>query len=137
MLSSLNNFLNRFRDFGILLLRLGIGTMFLFHGWPLISGGPEKWQFLGKAMQNLGINFGFTFWGFMAAFSEFGGAILLIFGFLFRPAAFLLLITMIVATVFHFHKGDPFSVASHAIELGIVFLSLIFIGPGKYSVDKN
>ncbi|RZK26274.1 MAG: DoxX family protein, partial [Flavobacterium sp.] len=27
--------------------------------------------------------------------------------------------------------------ASHAIELGIVFFSLIFIGPGKYSVDKK
>jgi putative oxidoreductase len=27
--------------------------------------------------------------------------------------------------------------ASHAIEVGIVFLSLIFIGPGKYSVDRD
>jgi putative oxidoreductase len=27
--------------------------------------------------------------------------------------------------------------ASHAWELGLVFFSMIFIGPGKYSVDKN
>ena len=27
--------------------------------------------------------------------------------------------------------------ASHAIEVGVVFLALLFIGPGSYSIDKK
>jgi putative oxidoreductase len=34
-------------------------------------------------------------------------------------------------------KGAGWKDAAHAIELGILFFSLIFIGPGKYSVDKD
>jgi len=37
----------------------------------------------------------------------------------------------------HLQKGDPFSGYSHALELAIVFLSLFFTGPGRYSVDYN
>ena len=44
---------------------------------------------------------------------------------------------MIVAALVHFSKGDGVNGASHAIELAIVFFGLIFIGPGKYSVDKR
>ena len=49
----------------------------------------------------------------------------------------LLTFTMIIAALIHFGKGEGIMGASHAIELGIVFFSLIFIGPGKYSVDKK
>ncbi len=31
-------------DFGILVFRLGIGLMFIFHGYPKLVGGPEKWE---------------------------------------------------------------------------------------------
>ncbi len=44
---------------------------------------------------------------------------------------------MIIAALVHFGKGDGLSGASHAIELGIVCFGLIFIGPGKYSIDKK
>jgi putative oxidoreductase len=37
----------------------------------------------------------------------------------------------------HLSKGDGLSVASHAIENGIVFFSLIFIGPGRLSLDEK
>ena len=40
----------------------------------------------------------------------------------------MLVFTMIIAALVHFAKGDGLSGASHAIELGIVFLALIFIG---------
>jgi putative oxidoreductase len=78
-----------------------------------------------------------VFWGFMAAFSEFAGGFLFILGFAFRPAAMLLTITMAVATTMHITKGDDFKVWSHAAELGIVFFGLIFVGPGKLSIDRE
>lgn len=129
-------FLDKCRDFGLLILRLGLGGMFIFHGAPKMFGGPETWGRVGMAAASLGINFAPAFWGFMAAFSEFVGGILLIMGLFFRPACMLMALTMSVATSMHFGRGDGLRGASHAIEAGIVFLSLIFIGPGRYSLDE-
>jgi putative oxidoreductase len=44
-------------------------------------------------------------------------------------------ITMAMALNMHLSRGDPFRVYSHAMELGIVFASLLFVGPGKFSID--
>jgi len=133
----MTSFFGKYRDVGLLVLRIGLGGMYIFHGAPKISGGPEFWAKLGGAMGNLGIDFFPAFWGFIAALSEFGGGLCLIFGFLFGPATFLMAVTMAVAALHHFSRGDGLSGASHAIENGIVLFSLIFIGPGRYSLDKK
>ncbi len=130
-------FLDKHRDTGLLILRIGLGCMFLFHGLPKLFGGPEKWEKVGMAMGSLGITFLPAFWGFMAAISEALGGLCLILGFLLRPACILLTITMLVATLSHLSRGDGLGGASHAIEVGIVFLSLILIGPGKHSLDEK
>lgn len=129
--------LGKYRNTGILLLRLGIGVMFIIHGFPKLAGGPDGWTRLGGSMKVIGINFLPIFWGFMAAATETFGGFLVIVGLFYRPACILLAFTMIIAALVHFGKGDGLGGASHAIELGIVFFSLIFIGPGKYSVDKK
>jgi putative oxidoreductase len=126
----------KYRDIGLLILRVGIGIMFMGHGLPKLTAGPEKWAILGGTMEVLGVSFAPMAWGFMAAFSEFAGGILLALGLFTRPACFFLLATMIVAASMHISKGDPFLKYSHAMEAGILFLGLIFIGPGKYSIDN-
>lgn len=131
------DFMGRYRDLGLLILRIGLGVMFLWHGAPKLAGGPEKWEKIGTAMASTGINAIPIFWGFMASFAEFFGGICLILGVMFRPACTLLTITMAVAAAMHLGKGDGLKGASHAIEDGIVFLSLLLIGPGKYSIDKK
>jgi putative oxidoreductase len=128
-------FLDKYRDVGLLILRVGIGVMFVLHGYPKLIAGPETWAMIGGSMKVLGIGFAQTAWGFMAALSECAGGILLVLGFLTRPACFFLLTTMVVATMMHIGKGDSFLKYSHAMESGILFLSLILIGPGKYSLD--
>jgi len=129
--------LGKYRNTGLLLIRIGLGVMFIIHGFPKLAGGPDGWTGLGGSMKVIGINFLPVFWGFMAAVSETFGGFLLIVGLFFRPALILLIFTMIIATLVHFGKGDGLQGASHAIELAIVFFGLIFIGPGKYSVDKK
>lgn len=129
-------FLNKYRDAGLLILRLGLGSMFIFHGLPKITGGPAFWAKIGTTMGLFGVHSVPVFWGFMSSFAEFFGGIFLIFGFFFRPITMLMTINMIVALTMHLSHGDNFGIASHAIEDGIVFLSLIFIGPGKYSLDE-
>lgn len=131
-------FLDKLQDHGLLLLRVGIGGMFFFvHGWPKLLGGPEKWAKLGGAMQSVGVSGYPEIWGFMAAFSECIGGLCLMLGLFFRPAAALMFATMFVAATMHLSSGDGMGKSSHAIELGFVFLSLIFIGPGIYSLDKR
>ncbi len=128
--------LNRCRDLGLLVLRVGLGAMFITHGLPKLLAGPALWAQLGSATGNFGIHFLPVFWGFMAAASEGIGGLLLLLGLLSRPAALSLFLTMVVAASFHLGKGDGLGIASHAVEAGIVFLSLILIGPGRYSLDE-
>lgn len=135
--------LTKYREGGLLLLRAGIGVMFIFHGWPKLIGGPEKWTGLGKAIQSIGLYFGdridwlYTVFGFLAAFAEAGGGLLMILGLFFRPSMMLLASTMFVAFMMHFTKGDDFGAWSRPLEMCILFVALIFIGPGKFSIDKS
>ena len=134
--------LSKDRDTGLLLLRILIGLSFLAHGLPKLMAGPELWIKLGKSMQFIGMASYPVFWGLMAALSESLGGFLLLIGFCFRPACLFLLVTMAVATVMHFNTTpgnlfEKWQIASHAIELGSVFLSLLLIGPGKFSVDRE
>lgn len=125
----------KLKDLGLLVARVGLGLAFVKHGWPKITGGPEKWAKLGEAMSHLGVDFWPTFWGFMAAFAEFGGGILLALGLAFRPAAGMMAITMGVAAYMHHSSGDGFGGWSHAAEDGVMFVALLLIGPGRYALE--
>ncbi len=130
-------FLDRFRDLGLLILRFGFGFMFIIvHGGPKIIAGPERWERLGSAMSNIGIDFLPTFWGFIASFTEFFGGIFLLLGLFFRPSLFFLTFTMFIAVMLNIERNGTLAGAAHPLEVGIVFLALIFIGPGKYSLDN-
>ncbi len=128
-------------DPGLLLLRVGFGlTMFFFHGWQKLSGGPELWSQIGGVMSAFGISFAPTAFGFAAAFAESIGSILLIVGLLTRPAAMLLAATMVVASYFHLAiateaQGSGWKAASSALEYLCVYLVLLLTGPGRYSLD--
>ncbi len=130
--------LGKYRNTGLLIIRVGLGIMMMVHGFPKLSGGVEAWTKIGGTMQIIGIDFFPVGWGFMAAATEAIGGLFLILGLFFRPVNILLLFTMIMASLVHLM--DPkqgIMEASHAIELGVVFLGLIFLGPGKYSIDKK
>jgi putative oxidoreductase len=130
--------LTKFRDWGLLFLRVALGSFYLYvHGWHKLAGGIHQWREIGLAVHYVGIRFAPVFWGLMAALSETLGCVLFILGFLFRVACLLLLITLTVASAMHLGKNQGLDTASHAIELAILFFSLLFIGPGKYSLDKN
>ena len=130
-------------DLGLLILRLGVGlSMAVVHGWGKISGGPELWTQLGANMGNFGLAFAPAMWGFLAAFAEFGGSILLVIGVLTRPAALMLAFTMFVAVVTHLgmpaeNPNAGWSGASHAIELLAVYVTIVLTGPGRFSLGRR
>lgn len=130
-------FLDRYRNLGLLILRVGAGLYLAFgHGWDKISAGPEMWTGLGGTMEQVfGIGFLPAFWGFMSAVAEFVGALLVVLGLLTRPALILLLLNMAVAVTMHLTTGQ--GSPELAVLYGVVWLALFFTGPGRYSLDDQ
>lgn len=129
---------NQYQNEGLLVMRVGLGLMFMIvHGWPKVLAGPEVWGQIGSSMPNFGVPLFSRAWGFLATVSQFVGGFCLIMGWLFRPAAALLAITMVVAAFGHLYAGEGWSKASHAIEVGVTFLGLLALGPGTYSIYER
>lgn len=126
-------FLDRFQDLGLLVLRVGVGLMFLLlHGLPRLVE-PESWARIGRAVSYLGIDFGHQLWGFAAVLSLTLGALCLILGFAHRPAALALTVTMAVAAIWRHYPFAGWSASSYAVSMMIVYLGLVFTGPGRLS----
>ncbi len=123
------------RNIGLLILRLGFGFMFIFHGAPKLFGDAAKWESVGMAVRYFGIESGYAWWGFAAGLAECGGGLLLVLGLMVRPAAFFMAVTMVVAATKMFMEKEGLGPASQAIEAGVAFLSLVFLGAGRYSMD--
>jgi putative oxidoreductase len=120
-------------DFGLLLIRLGIGLIFvLVYGLTKLKGGAQLWQGLGGSMNVLGITFAPTFWGLMATLSEFLGGICIVTGILFRPACAFMMFTMAIAVMTGISTGHGLN--PHPLELFFVFTGLILSGPGRFTV---
>jgi len=84
--------LSRYKDFGLLILRIGLGIMFIYHGYPKLMGGPVRWERLGSAMGAVGIRFVPVFWGFLSAVTETFGGLLVIAGLFFRPVCIFMVV---------------------------------------------
>ena len=112
---------------GLGILRVGIGVLFIIHGYLKIWG-EIPFVNVGGAMGYLGISFWHGFWGVLAAFTEFFGGIFLLTGFYPRIPSFFLAFMMIVALVFHLNMGHDFKEYSHPLALFFVFVGLTYMG---------
>jgi putative oxidoreductase len=122
---------------GLLFLRASLGILYIIHGFPKLIGGPETWEDYGEAMQYLGISAYPIVFGFLAAMTEVFGGFFLIIGLYMKPVLILLIITMTIATFQLIGEGNPYSIYSHPLKMVIVFLAMLFTGPGKYSMDEK
>ena len=119
-----------------MVLRFSAGVMMCYyHGWSKLIADSSRWERLGNNLtQWIGFDMLTVPLGFMAAFSESIGAILIAVGLLTRPATILLMITMIVASTKKISE-----VGINGSELPLIYLMLSFVillkGPGKYSLD--
>lgn len=129
--------LGKYKNFGLLVIRVGLGILFIYHGLPKLIGGPSRWEHLGGAAGVVGLHFLPTFWGLLCAVTETFGGVLVIVGLAFRPVCLLLVLNLFVAAVFTYHASGNFGDATHALEDAVTFAGLFFIGPGSYSVDKS
>jgi putative oxidoreductase len=117
-------------DLGLTILRVSAGLLMAFlHG---MGKFPVSEQLI-QGVASLGFPMP-TFFAWAAASAELIGAICLAVGFMTRPAALLLGITMLVAA-FGMHLNDPWSTR----ELSFIYLviSIVFLtrGSGRFSID--
>jgi len=116
---------------GLALLRIAPSIMMLTHGIPkfqkIISGNLEFGDPIGiGAAPSL----------FLAVIAEFICPILIIIGFKTRWMAVPPAITMAVAAFVH-HAADDFGTKEKAFLFLVIFVVIIMLGPGRYSIDRK
>lgn len=127
----MNGSSNTKHDIALLLLRIGVGVIFIVAGWGKITGIEGVQGFFG----NLGIPLaGLMAW--VVAIVELVGGIMVLLGAYIRIPALLLAIVMIVA-LFTTKLGGEFSAARLDLMLLLTSLALFFLGSGSYSVDDK
>ncbi len=120
-------------DLGLLLLRLGLGAVFLYHGWNKVGNMEGVIGFFGTL--------GFPpFLAYVVAWVETLGGVALIAGVFARPAALLLSIVSLVALV-KVHLPNGFSVGAGGYEFILVLLvgalAILLVGGGRYALHKD
>lgn len=115
----------------LLFLRIAIAAMMLTHGIPklqgVLAGGELKFG------DPIGIGVAPSL--YLTIFAEVGCSALLILGLGTRLALIPLIITMLVAA-FIVHAPDDFGTKEMSLLYLVVFIFLLFTGPGKYSIDS-
>ena len=127
-------------DLGLLMLRVFIGVCFVVHALGKLGlVGTGNMEGFAQWLADLGVPFAKA-QAWVAMLSEMTGGILLTAGFLTRPAALLLVATMIVAGKVG-HRGAGYLItndppgAEYTINLAVVCGVIALFGPGGYSLD--
>ncbi len=122
-----------------LALRLGLGVVFVDHGYSKLTGGPAEG--FGGMLTGLGVGAP-EFVAWLVTIAELVGGLMLLAGLATRLATLPLIATMIGAIVLV--KADlgiiaPSGAPMPGAELDIALLAglvaLLFIGPGRLSLD--
>jgi putative oxidoreductase len=131
-------FLAKYRETGLLLFRASIGIIFLMLITPVLWSGQSAWSHFGAAMRNVDVSGHYEFWGFVGAVLGCVGGVLMVLGLFFRLGVLCALVLTLVhlVGVTHMHEAGLHA-HIEVIEMTILLVSLLFIGPGKYSVDKG
>src|SRR5215467_14766353 len=124
--------LNALQPFGLLALRLVLGVIFFYHGYP-------KLAHLGNGMQSLFTEHGLPgYFLYISGVLEVFGSLMLMLGLFTRPAALLLAVEMAVA-IWKVHSSKGY-LAVHEYEfplaLAVACFALATVGAGAFSLDK-
>ncbi len=114
-------------DTGILILRIGVGFIFIMAGWEKVS----NLEGTVAAFATMGFS---PFWTYVASFTELLGGIAVLLGIYTKDASVLLAITMAVAT--YVTRSNQMTMMT---PLSFLFstIALSFMGGGKYVVKKE
>ncbi|QJD80599.1 DoxX family protein [Spirosoma rhododendri] len=118
-------------DGALLLLRIGIAVLMIPHGLQKLNGF-DKMQNEFVSFMGLGPKLSLV----LAMSAELGCSILLLVGLFTRFATIPLIITMLTA-LFMAHQGALFGDGEKNGLFITMFLVLLILGPGEYSLDAR
>jgi putative oxidoreductase len=116
-------------DGAVLVLRLWLGAMMLWHGLPKF-GRMEMFQ---KRVAELGFPMP-EFFAWAAALSEVLGGVALLLGLGLRFVLPFVFVTMVVAA-FGAHAADPFARKELPLTYAVLVAALWLLGAGRWSLD--
>jgi putative oxidoreductase len=119
-------------DLGILIIRITAGALMLLnHGWgKLMNFSESSSNFPDPIGLGSSLSMG------LAIFAEVVCAALIVLGVMTRLASIPLIVTMFVAA-FVFHWNDPWAKKEMALLFLGMYLSLLCLGGGRYSLFKG
>lgn len=119
----------------ILLLRIILGAVFIYHGAQKVLG---IWGGYGleATVQGFGQSGIIAPLAYLSSFTEFLGGIFILFGALTRVFALGLVINMAVA-ILKVHLPQGFGGYEFPLTLFVIALTVFLYGPGDYSIDKK
>ena len=128
----MTKWLNGLQPFGALLMRLALGVSMAVHGY----GRVVPHGALNHYVQYIA-SLGMPHWlGYVSAYTEFAGGILLIVGLLTRLTAALIAINMLVAFFYvGIHQG--FGIYNYILALVALGVMLTFYGAGALALDRK
>lgn len=118
------------KNTGLLLIRLGVGAIFLTHGISKLSNTDGVIGFFAS----LGIP---AFMAWVVAIVEAAGGLALILGVFTKISGVLLAITMLVAILKVKFPQGGFNASEFELILLLTSLGLSLTGPGKFALQKN
>jgi putative oxidoreductase len=77
-------FLSKYRETGLLLIRASLGLIFIILIAPVLWNGSGSWEHFGDAMKHLDFHAHFKVWGFIGAVLGCAGGVLMILGLFFE-----------------------------------------------------
>lgn len=122
---------NKYSDIALLLLRLGVGIIFVVAGWGKLTGIEGVQGFFG----DIGVPLPFIM-AWVVALIEFFGGLMVIFGAYAKIPYLLLAIIMLVA-IFLVKIDQGFGASRLEIMLLLASFALYLMGSGNYSIDHK
>jgi putative oxidoreductase len=122
-------------DWGLLVLRLALGASFLLHGSQKLFGafGGHGLTAFSQTVGRMGLPGPASFWGLLAAGSEFFGGLSVLLGVLTEFGALAIAAVMIVA-IWKVHGKNGYFSTNNGYEYQLLILAvcaaLILAGPG-------
>src|SRR5262245_54942094 len=126
------NFLKKLEPLTLLLLRLGLALVFMYHGYPKLFGENER---IIESFQAIGLP---SYVVYLTGGIEFFGGIALMLGILTPIAGLLLLLDMAAAMwKYNFNEGI-YAVREYELPLtlGLASLAIAATGGGPFSFDR-
>ena len=123
---------------GLLLIRIGVGLVFIFHGYPKMTG---RWgdckgsrESVKKSIRSLGLPFPHQLAILVGATEYFGGMLLLV-GLCTRFVALGIAVIMLVASGRNYVGKGFLGGADMPFSLFMTLLGLFLLGSGSISLD--